>query len=99
VTRELCCVSGLAQMEEETAESQVGNLIESIQQIQARVSELELQVVLRTPQEVWDQREEITRRGVKRIKALASVCKKISNLSAQTYERLAKDLELRKLEA
>jgi hypothetical protein len=61
----------LAHMEEETAESQVGKLIEAIQQLQARVAELELQAVLSTPQEVRDQREEIARSVVERIKALA----------------------------
>jgi tetrahydromethanopterin S-methyltransferase subunit B len=45
---------GLAQMEEETIESQVGKLAEAIQQLQERVAELELQLVPSTPQEVWD---------------------------------------------
>jgi hypothetical protein len=49
VTRELCSMAGLAQMEEEIAESQVGKLVESIQQLQARVVEMELQVVSITP--------------------------------------------------
>jgi hypothetical protein len=31
VTREICFVPGLAQMEEEIAESQVGKLVEAIQ--------------------------------------------------------------------
>jgi predicted nucleic acid-binding Zn-ribbon protein len=52
VTRALRSVSGLAQMEEETTESQVGKLVEAIQQLQARVAELELQAVPSTPQEV-----------------------------------------------
>jgi UTP:GlnB (protein PII) uridylyltransferase len=52
VTRELSFVSGLAQTEEETTEIQVGKLVESIQQLQARVVEVELQVVPNTPQEV-----------------------------------------------
>jgi hypothetical protein len=53
-------VSDLAQMEEETAESQVGNLAEAIQQLQERVAELELQAVLSTLQEVRDQREKLS---------------------------------------
>jgi hypothetical protein len=61
VTRALRSVSGLAQMEEETTESQVGKLAEAIQQLQARVAELELQAVLSTLQEVRDQREETAR--------------------------------------
>jgi hypothetical protein len=86
-------------MEEETDESQVGKLIEAIQWLQERVAELELQVVLSTPQEVRYQREETVKRTVERIRALASECKKLSNQSAQTYERLVEDLKLRTLEA
>jgi predicted RNase H-like nuclease (RuvC/YqgF family) len=37
--------------------------------------------------------------AVERIRALASECKKLSDQSAQTYERLAEDPELKKLEA
>jgi hypothetical protein len=53
----------------------------------------------RTPQDVHDQREEATKSAIGRIRALASECKKLSNQSVQTYERLAEDPELRKLEA
>jgi len=72
VTRALHSMPGLTQMEEETPKSQVGKLVEAIQQLQARVAELELQAVSSTPQEVRDQWEEIARSAVKRIKALAS---------------------------
>jgi chromosome segregation ATPase len=99
VTRALRSVSGLAQMEEETTESQVGKLVEAIQQLQARVAELELQAVPSTPQEVRDQREETARSAVERIKALALECKQLSSRSAQTYEHLAEDPELRTLES
>jgi hypothetical protein len=51
-------------MEEETTEIQVGKLTKAIQQLQARVAELELQAVPSTPQEVQDQREEIARSTV-----------------------------------
>jgi hypothetical protein len=95
VTRALRSMSGLAQMEGET----VGKLIEVIQQLQARVVELELQAVPSTPQEVRDQQEETARSAVERIKALALECKKLSNRSAQTYELLAEDQELRTLES
>jgi hypothetical protein len=52
-----------------------------------------------TPQEVRDQREETARSAVERIKALALECKKLSSRSAQTYEHLAEDPELRTLES
>jgi hypothetical protein len=99
VTRALLSVSGLAQEEPESTEMQVGKLAEAIQQLQARVMELELQAVPSTPQEVHDQREEASRNAVERIRALASECKQLSDRSAQTYECLAEDPELRKLEA
>jgi hypothetical protein len=99
VTRALFSVLGLAHMEEETMENQVGKLVEYIHQLQSRVAELELQVVPRTPQEVRDQREETTRSTIETIKVLASECNKLSNRSAQTYEHLAEDPELRELEA
>jgi hypothetical protein len=92
-------VPGLAQEEEESAEIQVGKLFEAIQQLQARIMELEIQAVSSTSQEVHDQREEIAKSAVGRIRALASECKQLSDHSAQTYEHLVEDLELRKLEA
>jgi hypothetical protein len=66
-------------MEEEPTERQVGKIIEDIQQLQARVAELELQTVPSTLQEVRDKREETAWRAVERIKALALECKKLSN--------------------
>jgi hypothetical protein len=48
---------------------------------------------------VRDQREESTKNTVVRIIALASECKQLSDRNAQTYECLAEDPELRKLEA
>jgi hypothetical protein len=63
------------------------------------VMELEIQAVLSTPQELRDQREEATRNAIERIRALTLECTKLSNRSVQTYERLAEDPELRKLEA
>jgi uncharacterized protein YoxC len=92
-------MSGLAQEESESIEMQVGKLVEAIQQLQARVAELEIQEVPSTLQEVWDQREETARSAVERIRALASECKKLSDRSAQTYEHLAEDPDLRTLEA
>jgi hypothetical protein len=81
VTRELCSVMCLEQMEEDKVESQVGKLVEAIQQLQQRVAELELQAVPSTLQEVRDQREETTQSTVQRIKALALECKKINSQS------------------
>jgi hypothetical protein len=48
---------------------------------------------------VNNQREEDAKNVVERIRALTSECKKLSDHSVQTYECLAKDPELRKLEA
>jgi hypothetical protein len=47
---------------------------------------------------VHDQREEATKSVVERIRVLASECKKLSNISVQTYECLTEDPKLRKLE-
>jgi DNA-binding transcriptional MerR regulator len=51
-------LSGLAQEEQESVEAQVKKLAETIQQLQARITELEAQAVSSTPQEVRDQMEE-----------------------------------------
>jgi hypothetical protein len=47
---------------------------------------------------VCDQREETSKKIVGRIRALAPKFKQMSNRSAQTYECLIDDPELRKLE-
>jgi hypothetical protein len=59
MTRALRYVSGLAQKESESTEMQMGKLTEAIQQLQARVAELEIQAVPSTLQKVWDQREKL----------------------------------------
>jgi hypothetical protein len=74
-------------------------LTEAIQQLQARVTELDIQLVPSTLQEVRDLREEDAKSAVERIKVLASECKKLRKRSAQTYEHLTEDPKLRKLEA
>jgi hypothetical protein len=74
-------------------------LVEAIQQLQQRVTELELQTVPSTLQEVRDQREATAWSAVERIKALAMECKQLSSRSAQTYERLTEDPELKTLES
>jgi hypothetical protein len=61
--------------------------------------EMDIQVVLSTLQEVHDQWEDDTKSVVENIRVLTSECKQLSNRSAQTYECLTKDPELRKLEA
>jgi hypothetical protein len=48
---------------------------------------------------VQDQREETARSAVQRIKALALECQQLSSQSAQNYERLYEDLELKTLES
>jgi ERCC4-related helicase len=92
-------VPGLAQEEHESVEVQVVNLVEVIQQLQARIMKLEIQAVLSTPQYMRDQREEAAKSVVGRIRALTSECKQMSDRSMQTYECLTEDPELRKLEA
>jgi len=82
VTKALRSVSSLAQEEEESVEIQVGNLVGAIQQLHARVTKLDLQAVLSTPKEVHDQREEIAKGEVERIRALTSKFKKLSDRSA-----------------
>jgi hypothetical protein len=72
VGRALSFVLGLAQEEHESIEVQVVKLTEAIQQLQTRITELELQAVPSNPQEVCDQREEAAKSTVGRIRALAS---------------------------
>jgi hypothetical protein len=60
---------------------------------------LELRVVPETPQDVRDQREEIAQSAVERLKALTLECKKLTDHSAQTYEQLMENPELKELES
>jgi hypothetical protein len=50
VTKELCSMPGLEKEKLESTEMQVAKLPKDIQQLQARVMELEIQVVPSTPQ-------------------------------------------------
>jgi phage shock protein A len=52
-----------------------------------------------TPQDVRDQREATARSAVERIKSLAMECKKLTDRSAQTYEQLTENPELKALES
>jgi hypothetical protein len=54
VSRACQFVSGLTQEEQESVEVQVAKLTETIQQIQARIMELDIQAVPSTLQEVHD---------------------------------------------
>ena len=86
-------------MEEGLIENQVGRIVEAIQQLQQRITELELQTVPSTLQEVWDLREETARSAVKRIKALALEWKQLNSRTVQAYEHLEEDPKLRTLES
>ena len=57
-----------------------------IQQLQQRISDLELRTVPETPQDVRDQREATTWSAIERLKALTLECKQLTDRSAQTYE-------------
>jgi hypothetical protein len=92
-------VTGLEKKVEEPVEHQVAQLAEAIQQLQQRITDLELRTVPNTLQDVRDQREATARSTVERIKALAMECKQLSDRSAQTYERLTEDPELKALES
>jgi hypothetical protein len=50
-------------------------------------------------QDVQDQREATARGTVERIKGLTMECKQLSDRSAQTYEKLTEDPELKALES
>jgi uncharacterized protein YdcH (DUF465 family) len=99
VSKSCHSVPGLAQEGKESVEAQIVKLAETLQQLQARITELEAQTVPSTLQEVRDQREETAKNTVVRIRSLTSECKQLSDRSAQTYECLVEDPELRKLEA
>jgi hypothetical protein len=78
VNSALLSMTVLEKMKEDLVVNQVVNLAKAIQQLQQRVTELELQTVPSTPQEVRDQREATARSIDKRIKALAMECKHLS---------------------
>jgi hypothetical protein len=80
-------------------EHQLVHLVEDIQQIQQIIVDLELRIVPITALDVQEQREAIARRTFERIKALDMGCKQLSDHSAQIYERLTEDPELKALES
>jgi hypothetical protein len=70
-----------------------------IQQLQQRITDLELCAVPETPQDVRDQREATARSTVERLKALTLECKHLTDRNAQTYEKLTENQELEALES
>jgi hypothetical protein len=65
-------------------QAQVVKLAETIQQRQARITDLEARTVPSTTHEVRDQREETAKNIVASIRALALKCKQLSDRSALT---------------
>jgi hypothetical protein len=61
--------------------------------------DLELQIILRTPQEERDQQEITAPSTIERIKALTEECKQLSSRSAQIHENLTENPKLHKLES
>jgi hypothetical protein len=51
-------MKSLEKNEENPVEHQVAQLVEAIQQLQQRITNLELQTISSTPQDVRDQRED-----------------------------------------
>jgi hypothetical protein len=86
VSRALRSVTGLEKKEEDPVEHQVEQLAEAIQQLQQRITDLELRTVPSTPQDVRDQREATAQSTVERIRAFTLECKQLSAHSAQNYE-------------
>jgi hypothetical protein len=68
-------VPGLAQEEQDSVDIPVANFSKTIQQLQVRISELEIQAVPNTPREERDQRKEAAGNAVGRNIALSSECK------------------------
>jgi hypothetical protein len=81
VSRALRSLMGLEKKEEYLVEHQVANLVESIQQLQQRITDLEIQTVPSTLQDMQDEREVTARRAVERIRALSLECQQLSSRS------------------
>jgi chromosome segregation ATPase len=99
VSRALHSVTVIEIKVEDRVTQQVEKLTEVIQQLQQHIADLELRAVPETPQDVRDQREATARSAVERIKSLAMECKKLIDHSAQTYEKLTENPELKALES
>jgi hypothetical protein len=61
----------------------VEKLAKTIQQLQVRITKLEVYAVSSTSYEVHDEREESTKNIVIRIRSLASECKQVRDRSAE----------------
>jgi chromosome segregation ATPase len=99
VNRALRSVTVLEIKAEDRVTQQVNQLAEAIQQLQQCIADLELRTVPETPQDVRDQREATAQSAVERLKALTLECKKLTDHSAQTYEQLMENPELKALES
>jgi hypothetical protein len=99
VNRALHSVTLIEVKAEDQVPKKVVQLEEVIQQLQQHITDLELRVVPENPQDVRDQREATTQSIFERIKALTLECKKLIDQSAQTYEQLTKNPELKALES
>jgi hypothetical protein len=98
VNRALRSVTGLEpQAEDESASSREAR--RSYPTATTKIADLELRTVPNTPQDVRDQREATARSTVERIKSLSMECKQLSDCSAQTYEKLTENPELKALES
>jgi hypothetical protein len=84
---------------EDRVTQEVNQLTEAIQQLQQCISYLELRTIPETPQDIRDQREETTQSVVERLKDLTLKYKKLIVHSAQSYEQLMKNPELKALES
>jgi hypothetical protein len=99
VNRALRSVTGLELQAKDRVTHQVEHLAEAVQQLQQRITYLELCTIPDTPEDVRDQREATARSTVERIKFLALECKQLSDCSAQMYEQLTEDPKLKALES
>jgi folate-dependent phosphoribosylglycinamide formyltransferase PurN len=72
MSKACCSISGLAREGQELVKPQIVKLDETIQQLQTRIIELEVETVPSTLQEVHDQREETAKNTLIRIRSLTS---------------------------
>jgi hypothetical protein len=70
MNKSLHSVADLEQEEQELVDIQVVKFTEAIQQLQVRITKLEIQEVPSTPQELHNQREEEAKKVVGRIRTL-----------------------------
>jgi hypothetical protein len=78
---------------------QVEKLEKAVQQLQQRITYLELHTIPNTLPDVRDQREATAESTVERIKTLAMECKQLCNHSVHRYDKLTKNPKLKALES